>query len=164
MNKATQALYKVADTPEAMAKLGESGLTPFIASIGLFRTKAKNVVRLSQILVEQYAGKVPLERAALEALPGVGRKTASVVLNELDVEPAIAVDTHVFRVAHRLKLSAGKTPHDVEDDLMAITPPPYRSRAHHWLILHGRYTCLARKPKCAGCLVGDLCPSRDLFL
>ncbi len=121
-------------------------------------------MRLSQILVDQYGGRVPLEREKLEALPGVGRKTASVVLNELDIEPAIAVDTHVFRVAHRLKLSAGKTPHDVEDDLMAITPAAYLSRAHHWLILHGRYTCLARKPKCAACIVGDLCPSRDLFL
>ncbi len=164
VNKATERLYAVADTPEAIVKLGESGLTPFIASIGLFRTKAKNVVRLSQILVEEYGGQVPLEREKLEALPGVGRKTASVVLNELDIEPAIAVDTHVFRVAHRLKLSNGKTPHDVEDDLMVITPAPYLSRAHHWLILHGRYTCLARKPKCAACIVGDLCPSRDLFL
>jgi endonuclease-3 len=164
VNKATERLYAVADTPEAIVKLGESGLTPFIASIGLFRTKAKNVVRLSQILVEEYGGQVPLEREKLEALPGVGRKTASVVLNELDIEPAIAVDTHVFRVAHRLKLSTGKTPHDVEDDLMVITPAPYLSRAHHWLILHGRYTCLARKPRCAECLVGDLCPSRDVFL
>ena len=164
VNKATERLYAVADTPEAMLKLGESGLTPFIASIGLFRTKARNVIRLSQILLASYGGKVPLERDKLEALPGVGRKTASVVLNELDVAPAIAVDTHVFRVAHRLKLSNGKTPHDVEDDLMAITPAEYVSRAHHWLILHGRYTCLARKPKCAACVVGDLCPSRDLFL
>jgi endonuclease III len=164
VNKATERLYAVADTPEVIVKLGESGLTPFIASIGLFRTKAKNVVRLSQILVEEYGGQVPLEREKLEALPGVGRKTASVVLNERDIEPAIAVDTHVFRVAHRLKLSTGKTPHDVEDDLMVITPAPYLSRAHHWLILHGRYTCLARKPRCAECLVGDLCPSRDVFL
>jgi endonuclease-3 len=164
VNKATERLYRVADTPAAVLKLGESGLIPYIASIGLFRTKARNVVRLSQILVDQYGGRVPLEREKLEALPGVGRKTASVVLNELDIEPAIAVDTHVFRVAHRLKLSAGKTPHDVEDDLMAITPAAYLSRAHHWLILHGRYTCLARKPRCADCLVGDLCPSRELFL
>ncbi len=164
VNKATEALYKVAATPEAMLKLGESGLIPFIASIGLFRTKAKNVIRLSEIVVEQYGGKVPLERDQLEALPGVGRKTASVVLNELDVEPAIAVDTHVFRVAHRLKLSSGKTPQDVEADLMAITPKEYLTRAHHWLILHGRYTCIARKPKCAECVVGDLCPSRELFL
>ncbi|HLK25390.1 MAG TPA: endonuclease III [Caulobacteraceae bacterium] len=164
VNKATDKLYAVADTPEAMLKLGESGLTPYIASIGLFRTKARNVIRLSQILVDQYGGQVPLEREKLEALPGVGRKTASVVLNELDIEPAIAVDTHVFRVAHRLKLSKGRTPAAVEDDLMAITPKAYLSRAHHWLILHGRYVCIARKPKCAACVVGDLCPSRDLYL
>jgi endonuclease III len=126
--------------------------------------KAKNVIALSRILVEQYGGEVPLNRAALQALPGVGRKTASVVLNELDIEPAIAVDTHVFRVAHRLKLSRGKTPDDVERDLMAIVPDAGKTRAHHWLILHGRYTCIARKPKCAGCLVADLCPSRELFL
>jgi len=164
VNKATERLYQIADTPQAMLKLGESGLIPFIASIGLFRTKARNVIRLTQILVETYGGQVPLEREKLEALPGVGRKTASVVLNELGVEPAIAVDTHVFRVAHRLKLSKGKTPEEVERDLMAVTPEPYRSRAHHWLILHGRYACVARKPKCADCIVGDLCPSRDLFL
>ena len=164
VNKATDRLYAVADTPRKIIKLGESGLIPFIASIGLYRTKAKNVVRLSQILVEQYGGEVPLNREALRALPGVGRKTASVVLNELDIEPAIAVDTHVFRVAHRLKLSRGKTPDQVEADLMAITPQPYLTRAHHWLILHGRYTCVARRPRCEACLVADLCPSRDLFL
>ena len=126
--------------------------------------KAKNVVALSRILVEQYGGEVPLQRDKLQALPGVGRKTASVVLNELGVEPAIAVDTHVFRVAHRLKLSNGKTPDDVERDLMAIVPDDAKSRAHHWLILHGRYVCVARKPRCADCLVADLCPSRELFL
>src|SRR5580698_4121027 len=164
VNKATEKLYAVADTPQKIIALGESGLIPFIASIGLYRTKAKNVVRLSQILVEQYGGEVPLNREALQALPGVGRKTASVVLNELDIEPAIAVDTHVFRVAHRLKFSKGKTPDQVEADLMAITPQPYLTRAHHWLILHGRYTCLARRPHCAACLIADLCPSRDLFL
>jgi endonuclease-3 len=164
VNRATERLYAVADTPGAILKLGETGLIPFIAAIGLFRTKARNVVRLAQILVEQYGGEVPLQRDKLQALPGVGRKTASVVLNELDIEPAIAVDTHVFRVAHRLGLSRGKTPDDVERDLMAITPQPYLTRAHHWLILHGRYTCVARKPKCATCVVGDLCPSRDLFL
>jgi endonuclease-3 len=164
VNKATEKLYAVADTPQKIIALGESGLMPYIAAIGLYRTKAKNVVRLSQILVEQYGGEVPLNREALQALPGVGRKTASVVLNELDIEPAIAVDTHVFRVAHRLKLSKGKTPDQVERDLMAITPKPYLSRAHHWLILHGRYTCVARRPKCEVCIVADLCPSRDLFL
>ena len=164
VNKATERLYAVAPTPQQMLALGEAGLTPFIASIGLFRMKAKNVVALSRILVDQYAGQVPLNRAALQALPGVGRKTASVVLNELNVEPAIAVDTHVFRVAHRLGLSKGKTPDDVERDLMAIVPDAGKTRAHHWLILHGRYTCIARKPKCAECLVADLCPSRELFL
>ncbi len=164
VNKATERLYKAANTPAAILALGEAGLIPFIASIGLFRTKAKNVVALSRILIEQYGGEVPLEREALMALPGVGRKTASVVLNELDVEPAIAVDTHVFRVAHRLKLSRGKTPDQVEADLMAIVPKDGLTRAHHWLILHGRYVCVARKPKCRACLIADLCPSRELFL
>ena len=164
VNKAGVKLFAVADTPEKMAALGEVGLMPMIASIGLFRTKAKNVIALSRILIEQYGGQVPLEREALMALPGVGRKTASVVLNELDIEPAIAVDTHVFRVAHRLKLSDGKTPDQVEHDLMAITPAAYLTRAHHWLILHGRYVCLARKPKCEICPIAALCPSRELFL
>ena len=164
VNKATQQLYKVADTPRKMLALGEAGLTPYIASIGLFRTKARNVIALSRILVEQHGGEVPLEREALMALPGVGRKTASVVLNELDIEPAIAVDTHVFRVAHRLRLSNGKTPEQVEADLMAIVPREGLTRAHHWLILHGRYVCVARKPKCRDCVVGDLCPSRELFI
>jgi endonuclease-3 len=164
VNKATEKLYAVADTPAKMLALGEAGLVPYIASIGLFRTKAKNVVALSRILVDEYGGEVPLERAALQALPGVGRKTASVVLNELDIEPAIAVDTHVFRVAHRLRLSKGKTPDEVERDLMAIVPDAAKTRAHHWLILHGRYTCVARKPKCEACVVADLCPSRELFL
>jgi endonuclease-3 len=164
VNKATEKLFAVADTPQALLALGEAGLIPYIASIGLFRMKAKNVVALSRILLEQYGGEVPLRRDALQALPGVGRKTASVVLNELGVEPAIAVDTHVFRVAHRLGLSRGKTPDEVERDLMAIVPEAGKTRAHHWLILHGRYTCIARKPKCAECLVADLCPSRELFL
>ncbi len=164
VNKATEKLYAVASTPLEIIALGEAGLIPYISSIGLFRMKAKNVVALSRILVEQYGGEVPLQRDKLQALPGVGRKTASVVLNELDVEPAIAVDTHVYRVAHRLKLSKGKTPDDVEHDLMAIVPDAAKSRAHHWLILHGRYVCVARKPKCAECLVADLCPSRELFL
>jgi endonuclease-3 len=164
VNKATARLFEVADTPQKMLALGEEGLKPFIASIGLFNTKAKNVVALSRILVEQYGGEVPLDREKLQALPGVGRKTASVVLNELRVEPAIAVDTHVFRVAHRLGLANGKTPEQVEAQLMAVVPPEYLTRAHHWLILHGRYTCLARRPKCGECPVGDLCPSRHLFV
>jgi endonuclease III len=164
VNKATAELFKVADTPEKMVALGEARLTPYIASIGLFRTKAKNVVALSRLLLEQHGGEVPLDRAALQALPGVGRKTASVVLNELGAESAIAVDTHVFRVAHRLGLSKAKTPELVEADLMRVVPPERRSRAHHWLILHGRYVCVARKPRCGECLVADLCPSRELFL
>ena len=164
VNKASERLFAVADTPAKMLALGEAALVPYIAAIGLFRTKARNVINLSRMLVEQYDGKVPLNRDALQALPGVGRKTASVVLNELGVEPAIAVDTHVFRVAHRLKLTRGKTPEDVEHDLMAVVPEKDRTRAHHWLILHGRYVCLARKPKCAACVVGDLCPSRELYL
>ena len=164
VNKATEKLFQVADTPEKMLALGEAGLKPFISSIGLFNMKAKNVIALSRILVEQYGGEVPLEREKLQALPGVGRKTASVVLNELRIEPAIAVDTHVFRVAHRLGLSTGKTPDKVEADLMAIVPDPLKTRAHHWLILHGRYVCVARRPKCEACPVGDLCPSRALFI
>ena len=164
VNKATEVLYKTADTPEKILALGEAGLSKFIASIGLYNTKAKNVIKLARILLEQYGGQVPLQRDALQALPGVGRKTASVVLNELGIEPAIAVDTHVFRVAHRLGLSKGKTPEQVEADLMRIVPKDGLTRAHHWLILHGRYTCVARKPKCAECVVADLCPSRELFM
>ena len=163
VNKATARLFAVADTPEKMLALGEEGLIGFIASIGLFRTKAKNVIAAARILIDQHGGEVPLEREALQALPGVGRKTASVVLNELRVEPAIAVDTHVFRVAHRLKLAFGKTPDQVEAELMGVIPQPYLVRAHHWLILHGRYVCTARKPKCDECPVADLCPSRALF-
>ena len=164
VNKATAKLFAVADTPARMAALGEDGLIPYIRTIGLFRTKAKNVIALSNILLQQHGGEVPLERAALQALPGVGRKTASVVLNELRVEPAIAVDTHVFRVSHRLGLSQGKTPDKVEAELMGKIAKPYLTRAHHWLILHGRYTCVARKPKCETCVVSDLCPSRALFV
>lgn len=157
VNKATAKLFEVADTPQKMLDLGEEGLIPYIASIGLYRTKAKNVIAAARILIEQHGGEVPLDREALQALPGVGRKTASVVLNELRVEPAIAVDTHVFRVAHRLKLASGKTPDQVEAELMAVIPEPYLTRAHHWLILHGRYTCLARGPRCEVCLINDLC-------
>jgi endonuclease-3 len=164
VNKATAKLFAVADTPEKMLALGEEGLKPFISSIGLFNTKAKNVIATARILIEQYGGEVPLERTALQALPGVGRKTASVVLNELRIEPAIAVDTHVFRVGHRLELARGKTPDHVEAELMAIVPEPYLTRAHHWLILHGRYTCKAQRPKCEDCPVADLCPSRHLFM
>ncbi|WP_293897565.1 endonuclease III [Phenylobacterium sp.] len=164
VNKATERLFKVADTPQKMLALGEAGLKPFISSIGLYNMKAKNVIRMAQILIDQHGGEVPMDRAQLQALPGVGRKTASVVLNELRIEPAIAVDTHVFRVSHRLGLSCGKTPDKVEADLMALVPQPYLTRAHHWLILHGRYVCVARRPKCEECPVADLCPSRHLFV
>ena len=164
VNRATAALYPVAGTPEAILALGEVGLKPYVSSIGLYNTKTKNVIALCRALLEQYGGEVPLDREALQALPGVGRKTASVVLNELGAEAAIAVDTHVFRVSHRLKLSDGATPDKVEADLMRVIPPERRTRAHHWLILHGRYICVARRPRCEVCLVADLCPSRDLFL
>jgi endonuclease-3 len=164
VNKATEALFRDADTPARMAALGVEGLEAYIKTIGLYRNKAKNVIALSRILLDQHGGEVPLNREALQALPGVGRKTASVVLNELGVEPAIAVDTHVFRVSHRLKLASGSTPDKVEQELMAIVPEPYLTRAHHWLILHGRYVCVARKPRCLGCVVADLCPSRSLFM
>lgn len=164
VNKATARLFADAPTPQAMLALGEAGLEAYINSIGLYRSKARNVIAACRILVEQYGGQVPLDREALMSLPGVGRKTASVVLNELGVEPAIAVDTHVFRVAHRLKLAKGKTPDAVEAELFAIVPQPYLTRAHHWLILHGRYTCVARRPKCGVCIVADLCPSRELFI
>ncbi|WP_174299762.1 endonuclease III [Caulobacter sp. S45] len=164
VNKATETLFPIAHTPEKMLELGVEGLEPYIKSIGLYRSKARNVIAAARILVEQYGGETPLRREALQALPGVGRKTASVVLNQLDVEPAIAVDTHVFRVSHRLDLSQASTPDAVERDLMARVPEPYRTRAHHWLILHGRYICVARKPKCPQCPVADLCPSRPLYM
>ncbi|MBE7217281.1 MAG: endonuclease III [Caulobacteraceae bacterium] len=163
VNSATRAFFPTVDTPAKMLAWGEENLLHAIKSIGLYRSKAKNVMAAARILVDAHGGEAPLERAALEALPGVGRKTASVVLNELGGEPAIAVDTHVFRVSHRLKLSRAPTPEKVEQDLMRIVPPEYLTRAHHWLILHGRYTCLARRPKCEACLIADLCPSRRLF-
>ncbi|MFN3353138.1 MAG: endonuclease III [Brevundimonas sp.] len=160
VNKATDRLFAVADTPEKMLALGEEGLIPFISSIGLYRGKARNVIALSRIVLEQHGGEVPLNRAALQALPGVGRKTASVVLNELGIEPAIAVDTHVFRVSHRLGLANAATPDKVEVQLNRVVPEDWLPKAHHWLILHGRYTCTARRPKCSACVISDLCPSR----
>jgi endonuclease-3 len=160
VNKATERLFAVADTPAKMLALGEEGLIPFIASIGLYRGKARNVIALSRIVQEQHGGETPLTREALQALPGVGRKTASVVLNELGIEPAIAVDTHVFRVSHRLGLANASTPDKVEAQLHRIVPADWLPKAHHWLILHGRYTCTARKPACSACVVSDLCPSR----
>ena len=157
VNKATPALFALADTPEKMAKLGEARVRDLIKTIGLYRTKAKNVIALSRILVAQYGGKVPHDRAALEALPGVGRKTANVVLNVAFGEPTIAVDTHIFRVGNRTGLAPGKTPLDVEMKLMQAVPEKYRLHAHHWLILHGRYVCLARRPSCEKCIIADLC-------
>ena len=163
VNKATDKLFAVADTPEKMLALGEAGLVPYIASIGLYRGKARNVIALSRIVLEQHGGEVSLTREALQALPGVGRKTASVVLNELGIEAAIAVDTHVFRVSHRLGLANAGTPDKVEAQLFRVVPDAWLPKAHHWLILHGRYTCLAQRPKCAACVIADLCPSRASF-
>jgi endonuclease-3 len=157
VNRATEKLFKVASTPEAMVALGEDGLIPYIRTIGLFRNKAKAVVAMSRRLLEAHGGQVPDDRAALEALPGVGRKTANVVLNTAFGHPTIAVDTHVFRVANRTGLAPGKTPRDVERGLEAVVPKKYARHAHHWLILHGRYTCTARKPKCPQCVVRELC-------
>jgi endonuclease III len=158
VNKATRALFAIADTPEKMVALGEPALLEKIKTIGLFRNKAKNVIALSQALINQHGGHAPREREALEALPGVGRKTANVVLNVAFGEPTIAVDTHVFRVANRLGIAPGKTPREVEDGLMQVIPPRYLPHAHHWLILHGRYTCKARAPECGRCVINDLCP------
>jgi endonuclease-3 len=160
VNKATGPLFEVADTPEKMLALGEAKLREAIKTIGLFNTKARNIIALSRILVERYGGRVPRDRAALEALPGVGRKTANVVLNVAFGDPTIAVDTHVFRVANRTGLAPGKTPLDVEQSLEKRTPAGWRQHAHHWLILHGRYVCKARKPLCMDCAVRDLCGYR----
>ncbi len=157
VNKATPALFAAADTPEKMAALGEDRVRELIKTIGLYRTKAKNVTALSRILVEQHGGKVPRTREALEALPGVGRKTANVVLNVAYGEPTMAVDTHIFRVGNRTGMATGKNPLEVEEKLMKVVPGKYMSHAHHWLILHGRYTCLARKPLCEKCIIADLC-------
>jgi endonuclease-3 len=157
VNKATPALFALADTPEKMVKLGEAKVRDLIKTIGLFRTKARNVVALSEKLVAEHGGRVPNTREALEALPGVGRKTANVVLNIAFGHPTIAVDTHIFRVGNRTGLAPGKTPFDVEQKLDAIVPAQFKRHAHHWLILHGRYVCLARKPLCEKCLINDLC-------
>ena len=157
VNKATPALFAAADTPATMAALGEDQVRDLIKTIGLFRTKAKNVVALSRILVEQYGGEVPRSREALEALPGVGRKTANVVLNVAFGEPTIAVDTHIFRVGNRTGIAPGKTPLEVEQKLEQAIPDEFKRHAHHWLILHGRYTCIARKPLCERCVIADLC-------
>jgi endonuclease-3 len=161
VNKATRRLYPVANTAQAILDLGEDGLKRYISTIGLFNAKAKNVIATCRILVEQYAGEVPHEREALEALPGVGRKTANVVLNTAFGEPTIAVDTHIFRVANRTGLAPGKDVRTVENKLVKAVPPEFRLDAHHWLILHGRYVCKARKPDCPQCVIRDLCAYRD---
>jgi len=157
VNRATEALFKTVDTPKKMLALGEEKLAEHVKTIGLWRNKAKNVIALSQALVDQHGGEVPHDREALEALPGVGRKTANVVLMEVFGEGTIAVDTHVFRVANRTGLADGKNPAEVEAQLMKITPAKYLHGAHHWLILHGRYTCIARKPECPRCVIADIC-------
>ena len=157
VNKATPALFAAAPTPQAMLALGEEGVRHHIKTIGLFNTKAKNLIKTCRALVEQHGGEVPRDREALEALPGVGRKTANVVLNTAYGEPVIAVDTHAFRVANRTGLAPGRTVREVEDRLMAVTPDEFKHNAHHWLILHGRYVCKARKPECPECVIRDLC-------
>jgi endonuclease-3 len=157
VNRATERLFKIADTPARMLKLGEAGLKEHIKTIGLYNAKAKNVIRLSELLIERHGGAVPRDREALQALPGVGRKTANVVLNIAFSEPTIAVDTHVFRVGNRTGLAPGKTPDEVEAALEKSVPPRYKQHAHHWLILHGRYVCKARRPDCPVCVVRDLC-------
>lgn len=162
VNKATVKLFPVANTPEKIVDLGVDALKTYIKSIGLYHTKAENVVKMAAILLDKHQGQVPNTREDLEALPGVGRKTANVVLNTAFGQPTMAVDTHIFRVAHRLHLSQGKTPLAVEQDLLKRIPQKYQHDAHHWLILHGRYICVARKPKCQECLLADLCPSAGM--
>ncbi len=157
VNKATQALFEQVTTPEQMVALGEAGLKAHIRTIGLYNAKAKNVIALSHILIEKHGSRVPQDRAALESLPGVGRKTANVVLNIAFGQPTIAVDTHIFRVGNRTGLAPGKTPLAVEQKLETVTPAQFKQHAHHWLILHGRYVCKARKPDCPSCIVNDLC-------
>jgi endonuclease-3 len=157
VNKATRPLFKIANTPEGLLELGETELKKYIRTIGLYNTKAKNILRTCRILLDEYGGEVPSDRKALEALPGVGRKTANIVLNIAFKEPTIAVDTHVFRVANRTGLAPGKTPRAVEDGLVACTPKRFRHDAHHWLILHGRHVCKARQPDCPNCVIAKWC-------
>jgi endonuclease-3 len=161
VNKATKKLYPVANTPQAIVDLGEDGLKRYISTIGLFNAKAKNVIALCRQLLDQHGGEVPHDRAALEALPGVGRKTANVVLNTAFGEPTMAVDTHIFRVANRTTLAPGKDVRAVEDKLIKVIPAEFKMDAHHWLILHGRYVCKARKPDCPQCVIRDLCRYKD---
>ena len=157
VNKATAKLFPVANTAQALLGLGEAGLKDHIKSIGLYNSKAKNIIKTCKVLVGKYHGNVPVRRAELEALPGVGRKTANVILNTAFGQPTIAVDTHIFRVANRTRIASGKTPLEVEKKLLRFVPAEFRRNAHHWLILHGRYTCVARKPRCQQCLIEDLC-------
>jgi len=161
VNLATRELFKAVDTPQRMAALGVDGLIPYIKTIGLFRTKAKNVVEMSRLLLERHGGEVPSTREALEQLPGVGRKTANVVLNTAFGQDTMAVDTHIFRVANRTGIAPGKNPLEVEERLVKFVPEPYRRNAHHWLILHGRYVCKARTPDCPRCLIRELCEYRQ---
>jgi len=161
VNEATAQLFAVARTPQALLELGEEGLARHIRRIGLWRAKARNLIRASEILVREHGGEVPRDRAALEALPGVGRKTANVILNTAFGEPAIAVDTHIFRVANRTGFAPGRNVREVEAELERVVPAPYKRHVHHWLILHGRYVCTARKPRCPECVVADLCRYRD---
>ncbi|MDQ6645841.1 MAG: endonuclease III [Pseudomonadota bacterium] len=161
VNKATRKLYPLANTPQAILELGENGLKHYISTIGLFNAKAKNVIALCRLLLERHDGEVPQTREALEALPGVGRKTANVVLNTAFGEPTIAVDTHIFRVSNRTGLAPGKDVRTVEDKLVKVIPAEFRHDAHHWLILHGRYVCKARKPDCPHCVIRDLCRYQD---
>jgi endonuclease-3 len=161
VNRATAPLFRKVRTPAAMLRLGEAGLREYIKTIGLFNTKAANIMKTCAILVERHGGKVPEDRAALEALPGVGRKTANVVLNTAFGQPTIAVDTHIFRVANRTGIAPGRNVMEVEQRLLRVVPEEFRHDAHHWLILHGRYTCIARKPRCGSCLISDLCEYRE---
>lgn len=161
VNKATVELYKVANTPAGILELGETGLKRYIQSIGLYNTKAKNIMKTCQILMNEHNGEVPETREALEKLPGVGRKTANVILNTAFGQPTIAVDTHIFRVSNRTKLAPGKTVLDVEKKLLKVVPEEFKRDAHHWLILHGRYVCTARKPQCDECIIADLCEYKE---
>ena len=162
VNKATAPLYQIVDTPQKMLELGEAGLIDYIKSIGLFRSKARHVMELSRILVAEYGGRIPRTREELQRLPGVGRKTANVILNVVYGEPTMSVDTHLLRISPRIGLSAGATPEAVEQDLLRVIPSEYMQHAHHWLILHGRYICTARNPDCAGCPIADLCMHNNL--
>lgn len=161
VNKATRKLYAVANTPAAMLELGLDGVKDYVKTIGLFNTKAENIIKTCRILLEQHGGEVPENREALEALPGVGRKTANVVLNTAFGWPTIAVDTHIFRVSNRMNFAPGKNVDEVEQKLLKVVPAEFKLDVHHWLILHGRYTCTARKPKCGSCLVEDLCEFKE---